>query len=232
MRAALILTSGILTSAGILVLRSGGPQPLREAGAGEWATVAPLSSDPALPAKASAPQSAPNAHPSPRPLRPGDAVPDVTLTDQDGNRFTLSDLRPNTVVLTFIYTHCNIPSMCPLVTSKLVRLQRELRERGLDNVEIVAVSFDTERDRSSRLKEFAARYEADLSSFRLATGEPGAVKALSGALNTYYRRVSADIFEHNIVVSLIRPDGVLGRDFFGTRWEVEEVVAALQAPLE
>lgn len=163
----------------------------------------------------------------PRPLQPGQPVPDMVLMDQDGRDFRLSDLKGSVVVLAFVYTHCNMPSMCPLATAKFVETQRRLKERGLADVRFLLVSFDTKRDRPRRLKEFASLYTPNLSTFTFATGEAGEVARLSRLLNTYYRESAPGTFEHNIVVSLLDRGGVLRDDFFGTGWEVEEMVSAI-----
>ena len=132
------------------------------------------------------------------------------------------------MVLAFVYTHCNVTSMCPLATAKLVEAQRLVKERGLSGVRFLLVSFDTERDRPQRLKEFAALYGPELSTFTFATGDAKEVAHLSQTLNTYYRQSVRGVFEHNIVVSLLDQEGILRDDFFGTGWEVEEMVSAIQ----
>src|SRR5262249_7468249 len=55
-------------------------------------------------------------------LKIGDAVPDFTMTFQDGEARKLSDLRGNVVVLTFIYTRCPLPDFCPLMDRKFAEL--------------------------------------------------------------------------------------------------------------
>src|SRR5690349_2684712 len=45
-------------------------------------------------------------------VKPGDAVPDFTLTDQTGRRVSLSQWAGKVVALTFIYTTCPLPDYC------------------------------------------------------------------------------------------------------------------------
>ena len=166
--------------------------------------------------------------PSPDPLQPGQPVPDAVLVNQDGREFRLSELRGSVVVLAFVYTHCRVTSMCPLVTAKLVEVQNLLRKRRVSGVRLLLVSFDTERDRPRRLKEFSTLYGTDLSNFTFATGDAAQVASLSRALNTYYRQSAPGVFEHNIVVSLVDRQGILRDDFFGTSWEAKEMIAAIE----
>ena len=85
----------------------------------------------------------------------GTAAPNFTLTDQNGNRVTLSDLRGHPVVLTFFYTHCT--DECPLTASKF---QSILKSSGaqLNNVRWVAVSTDPVGDTAQTATSFAAKH--------------------------------------------------------------------------
>lgn len=85
----------------------------------------------------------------------GTAAPNFTLTDQNGNRVALSDLRGHPVVLTFFYTHCT--DECPLTASKF---QSVLKSSGaqLNNVRWVAVSIDPLGDTPQNAAEFVAKH--------------------------------------------------------------------------
>lgn len=165
----------------------------------------------------------------PQPLRRGETVPDADLVDHESRPFRLSDARGKVVVLAFIFTHCNVPSMCPLAASKIFETRDLARNEGLSDVLFVLASFDSERDGPARLKEFGQRYSADLADIRLVSGAPDQIGPLSRAFNTHYLRTAPDVFEHNIVVSIVDRDGRLRDDFFGTGWEPEELLAAIIA---
>src|SRR4051812_40468888 len=61
-------------------------------------------------------------------LKPGDAVPDVTLVDQDGRKLRFASFKGRTVALTFIYTRCPMPTFCPLIDRNFAAVQRMLRQ--------------------------------------------------------------------------------------------------------
>jgi protein SCO1/2 len=157
----------------------------------------------------------------------GDRIPDVVLIDQDGRSFRTSDLRGSPLVLSLIYTHCNLPSMCPMTTARLARVRDLVSEEGSSDVRFVLVSFDTERDRPERLKEYAERYKMNLPDVTFATGSPDEIERLSSSLKTYYRKNTNEVFDHNIVVSVVDRDGVLRDEFYGTSWTVDELAAAV-----
>ena len=56
-----------------------------------------------------------------RQLFPGEQIPDVELVNQDGKTIRLSDFRGKTVLLTFIYTRCPMPTFCPRLSSLFSR---------------------------------------------------------------------------------------------------------------
>ena len=85
----------------------------------------------------------------------GRAAPTFTLTDQNGNRISLADLRGHPVVLTFFFTHCT--DECPLTASKF---QRVLQQSGssFNDVRWVAVSTDPGGDTQQTASEFVAKH--------------------------------------------------------------------------
>ena len=85
----------------------------------------------------------------------GQAAPNFTLTDQNGARVSLADLRGHPVVLTFFFTHCS--DECPLTASKF---QRVLKDSGsqLQNVRWVAVSTDPAGDTPRAATDFVATH--------------------------------------------------------------------------
>jgi cytochrome oxidase Cu insertion factor (SCO1/SenC/PrrC family) len=87
---------------------------------------------------------------SARSLQIGDLAPDARLVDQEGREFHLADFRGEILAVAFMYTHCDVMSMCPTTTTKMVRAQRLVRERGLSDVAFLLVSFDQRPKRSSR----------------------------------------------------------------------------------
>jgi protein SCO1/2 len=108
----------------------------------------------------------------------GDPLPpDLPLVDETGTPFHLRDLVSNQWLLGFAFTHCAVPSACPLTMTKLVDLER----RGIGP--IVVVTLDPERDTPAVLHDYGAQYGIDPSTFHLATGDKDAVDALASLIN-------------------------------------------------
>lgn len=92
--------------------------------------------------------------PSTEPAAPeADAAPDITLTDQNGQRFRLSALKGRLVLLFFGYTYC--PDVCPTTLASWSRIEDELGEAASEVV-FVFITVDPERDSAERLKRHLA----------------------------------------------------------------------------
>ncbi len=102
------------------------------------------------------------------PLRLGDLVPDVPFIDQRGKPFVLSSLRGQDVILAFIYTRCQDPRMCPLISAQFGRIQQLIGKRPLHLVE---VTLDPTYDRPPVLARYGVMFGADPKHWTLAVGD-------------------------------------------------------------
>jgi protein SCO1/2 len=102
------------------------------------------------------------------PLRLGDLVPDTAFVDQNGAPFRFSQLRGQNVLLSFVFTRCQDPRMCPLISAKYHQLQRAMGERRLHLVE---VTLDPSYDRPPVLARYARTFGADPRRWTLAVGD-------------------------------------------------------------
>ncbi|RDI47850.1 SCO family protein [Falsibacillus pallidus] len=95
-------------------------------------------------------------------------VEDFTFTDQNGKKFGLKDLKGKIWVSDFVFTSCT--TICPPMTHNMSELQKKVEEEGLDNVEFVSFSVDPAVDSPEALKEYAGKYDGDLSKWHFLTG--------------------------------------------------------------
>lgn len=86
------------------------------------------------------------------------AAVDGTVLPTDGREHRLFDyLGDKVVILSFIYTRCNVANACPLATATMYRVQRRLAqdpEIG-DDVRLVTLSFDPEKDTPENMARYA-----------------------------------------------------------------------------
>lgn len=94
-------------------------------------------------------------------------VPRFELTAQTGRPFSDADMRGHLYVADFFFTRC--PTVCPLLTEKMLRLQRQAREQGLD-LRFASFSVDPRYDTPERLTTYARDHRIDTSNWTLLTG--------------------------------------------------------------
>lgn len=88
-------------------------------------------------------------------ITPPKAAPDFTLTDQNGELWTLSNQRGKVVLLFFGFTNC--PDACPSTLADLAMARKRLGED--DKVQIAMVSVDPKRDTLAQLKAYMAKFD-------------------------------------------------------------------------
>jgi len=105
----------------------------------------------------------------------GDFTLPSTLTLENGlpgAPLTLSNYQGQVVLINFGYTHC--PDICPTVLSRLAKLSKALDEQrhlSLDNLKIIFITVDPERDTLAHLKEYLAFFSPDFIGARGTIGQ-------------------------------------------------------------
>lgn len=123
-------------------------------------------------------------------------VPDVVLTDQDGNdvRFYTDLIKGKTVVINTVFTTCT--TICPTMGVNFARLQRELGDRA-DEVHLISVSVDPLVDTPPRLKAWRDQFRAQ-PGWTLVTGAKAQVDEVLKGLKVF----TADKLDHTPTVLL------------------------------
>ncbi|HEY0007835.1 MAG TPA: SCO family protein [Tepidisphaeraceae bacterium] len=89
-------------------------------------------------------------------------VPAFAFPNQNNQVITPADLKGQVWIADFIFTRCT--TACPVLTARMVLLQRALAGRG---VKFVSFTVDPEHDSPQVLKEYAGRWQADESRWNL-----------------------------------------------------------------
>jgi protein SCO1/2 len=90
-------------------------------------------------------------------------APEFTLTQQDGKRLALNELRGKVLAITFIFASCT--DTCPLLTAKMAGIQNRLGSDFGSKVYFVSITVDPERDTAEVLKRYAEAYKANLAGW-------------------------------------------------------------------
>ena len=155
------------------------------------------------------------------------SAPPFSLTTQDNRPLAWADLRGKPVVLTFIFTTCR--SECPVLTAKLVDIQRRFSSEQKGIARFVAVSVEPTLDTPGVLKAYANNFGADLRAWSFLTGSPAAIAELARRYAVYVKRQADESIDHTFLTSLIDRDGIIRVQYQGTQFDRDEFLSDLRA---
>lgn len=158
-------------------------------------------------------------------------APPINLTREDGSNFQLSDLRGKIVLLFFGYTSC--PDVCPTTMAELKTAVDKIGPENADQVQVVYVTVDPQRDTPQRVQEYANHFNREF------IGLSGSESDLAKVWNDYgvFRSVAEGspatgyLVDHTARITLIDQDGNL-RSSYGFGTPVEDLVHDLELLLQ
>ena len=90
----------------------------------------------------------------------GQPVPDFELTDQQGRPVKLSQFAGKVVAVTFIYTRCPLPDVCPRLSSNFARMQERFGAQLGRDLVLFSVTFRTRAVTSISSSQPIGRYHS------------------------------------------------------------------------
>jgi protein SCO1/2 len=165
-------------------------------------------------------------------LKPGEAVPDTKLVDENNAARPLTSYKGHRVALTFMYTRCPQPDFCPLMDRNFAAIQNEIgKTPGLGDVRLVSVSFDPATDTPAVLKTHARDLKADPAIWHFVTASRDDIKGFTAKFGVI--AVPSDespaVLTHNLSTAVINADGTLVKIRPGNMWTPADLIADLNA---
>jgi protein SCO1/2 len=157
-------------------------------------------------------------------LKPGDIIPSQTFIDQRGRAVTLQSLRGKPYALTFVYTRCADPTMCPLISAKF----RSIQHRIAEPADLVEISLDPAYDRPPTLARYAASFGADETRWRLLTGDPRQVLDFAARFGILEHSAGPVTIVHSERLAIVDARGRIVKLFDNAGWSPSDVLSALQ----
>jgi protein SCO1 len=133
---------------------------------------------------------------------------DPSLVDHHGEVFDKARLEGKWTLLFFGFTHC--PDICPTTLSLLNKVISPMDEEEKEQLQVVLLSVDPERDTPEQLAGYVPFFNED---FLGVTGNPYQVLSLATQLNAVYTKVPLDeesgdyTVDHSGNIVLINPFG-------------------------
>ena len=166
-------------------------------------------------------------------LKPGDAVPDTTLTSENDTPIAITDLAGSAAAITFIYTRCPLPQYCPLMDRRFAEAQALIASdpslRG--KVRLLSVSFDPAFDRAALLRRHAATLKADPRVWTFATADEATVDRFAARFGVNVIRESNGTITHNLRTAVIDRAGRVTAILDNNAWSADDLVRELKAAL-
>jgi protein SCO1/2 len=133
------------------------------------------------------------------------SVPNLALIDQYGQPVALGSLRGKPVLFDFIYTSC--PGPCQLLTQHMKLIADKLGPELGRKVLFVSVTVDPDRDRPTRLLDYARALNANVRGWYFLTGSPTQIDKLMQAFRLDRSRDNNGEINHILGFFLVGPDG-------------------------
>lgn len=137
------------------------------------------------------------------------ALVDFSLTDHRAQPFNRERLIGHWTLAFFGYTHC--PDVCPNTMAVLNLVTRQLAGSpgGMEQVQVVFISVDPERDTLEQLASYVPYFNED---FIGATGSPEELLALARQVGVLYMRTPGNtpenyLVDHSASIMLLDPQG-------------------------
>jgi len=163
--------------------------------------------------------------PAPAPSRAvalGQPVPDFELTDQRRRAVRLSELAGRVVAVTFIYTRCPLPDVCPRLSSNFARLQERFRARLGRDLTLFSITFDPQHDRPDVLADHARGWKAEPEGWRFLTGTLDEVRRVCGLFGVDFWP-DEGLITHSMRTAIIDRQGRLAANLTGNQFTASEL---------
>lgn len=135
-------------------------------------------------------------------------APRLELKAAGGQTVRMTDFEGQVVVVYFGYTFC--PDICPATLGKLADAMEMVGDRA-DEVQVMMVSIDPERDSPEMLADYVTHFHPD---FIGVTGDPQTVNRVATLYGVYYEANAGTVdtgytIDHTTTVMLVDKEGFL-----------------------
>jgi protein SCO1/2 len=161
----------------------------------------------------------------------GGQVRDFTLTNQNGENVSLSSLRGQVVVATFIYTRCPLPDYCPRMITNLQAIERRFPERVGKDLALAAITFDPQFDTAERMKEYARAFRVDRDGWQFLTGSLDDVSRVCAQFGVEFWPEEG-LITHTLQTVVIDREGKLVASVEGKDYSTKQLVDLVAFTLE
>ena len=162
----------------------------------------------------------------------GDTLDDASFLSLDSNLIKLSNSDGNYRFISFIFSRCPMPNLCPAIFMKNKILAEKLKT--IKNLKLILISFDYIFDTPSVLKDVygpSIEENINIQVFSSTRHIEDAYKLIKQSGGDFWG-VEKDKIGHKLVSVLIDPDRKVLGSWKGDKWESKEVENSIKLLLK
>ena len=160
----------------------------------------------------------------------GKTVKNYRFIDHNGKYVPFYDFKGSPVLLSFIFTEC--PGPCQLIGKSIENLRDSFSDHVAKNIKVLSVTIDPGTDTPEILKEYRETFtDDDSDDWRFAHTDIETLKMMVEDLGFFYEE-KGNTMDHMNRLTLIGPDSVVAKHFYGMEYDPVEVESAIVAILE
>jgi protein SCO1/2 len=160
----------------------------------------------------------------------GQPVPDFALTDQSGQRVTLSEFAGKIVAVTFVYSRCPLPNYCFRLSNNFGRLQKRFKDRLGKDLILLSVIIDPVHDKREALANYARIWKADPQAWHFLTGPVPDIEQICRRFNMNFYPDEA-LLVHSFSTAIIDRQGKMSALLEGNDFTAQQLGDLVQAAM-
>lgn len=165
----------------------------------------------------------------------GDVVPDFKLLNQSDRTIHLNQFKGKIVLMTFIYTRCQLADFCPRMSHNFADIDKALAADPAlyKKTHLISVSFDPTYDTPKVLRSYGGAYTGNYTNERFLHWDFAAptekeLPAMTQFFNVGVTPGDSKSLTHSLSTVLIGEDGKIIDWYPTNEWKPEEILAAIK----
>ncbi|WMN12492.1 SCO family protein [Marivirga salinae] len=128
-------------------------------------------------------------------------------TTQHNKQIEFKDLQGSVLAVVMVYTSCQ--TACPRLAADMRNIEKQVAEKGKENVKYVLVSIDPENDTPERLTQYGKEYQLEGDQWLFLRGTEETVREFANVVAVKYKQISPIDFSHSNIISVFDAEGVM-----------------------
>ena len=150
-------------------------------------------------------------------------------TNHRNETFLLHELKGKPVIVTMFYGNCT--QVCPILIRDANRVFTAVDSSLRNDVQVLAITFDTKNDTPEILKAYANKKELNIPQWHFVTGPDAAIRELAMMLGVQYSKKSDGHFAHSNLVTVLDSKGRIVHRLEGLNQPVDEAARWIENQL-